>query len=147
MVADSLSRDTHLSEAQVIAMLKAYSPPLLPANLQILPLSKQITSWIASLAQLTTKTRELQWGHTPSTIAAGVSGWSLCPKSHQTIPTFSTSPKTNETQSSVCSWIQSAMENSHLHDSIPSRATLQERPPIMYQRSYQQVVGSIPEKH
>jgi hypothetical protein len=147
MVADSLSRDTDLSDEQPISMLKAYSPPLLPANIQILPLSTQTTSWIASLTPLAPKTRELQWAHTPSTIAAGVSGWNSCPESHQTTPIFSASPKTRETPLSVCSWIQCTMENSRLNDSLPSRATLRDRPSIMYRRSYRQVVGSTQEKH
>jgi hypothetical protein len=60
IIADSLSRDTHLSQKQHFALLTSTSPPLLPHNFQIIPLSPQIISWIDSLvAQLQLKKREL----------------------------------------------------------------------------------------
>jgi hypothetical protein len=139
-IADMLSRDTNLSDEQLITLINTYSPPLLPQHIQLCPLSKRITSWIDSLAQSAPKMRELRWQHTPSTIAAGVSGWNFCQKSQQTIPTLTISRKTNETQSYVSSWIQSKMENS-INNQDLSKAQLRERMPIMWQRSSQLVVG------
>jgi hypothetical protein len=146
IVADSLSRDTHLKDGQLLTLLTTTSPSLLPKNAQILPLSNQITSWITSLAQLPHKSRELRWQHTPSTLAAGITGWNYCQKSQQMIPTLTNSHKTNETQSSVSSWIQSVMENSHHTISIPSEAALRDRLQTMWLRRSNQVVGQIPER-
>jgi hypothetical protein len=140
IIADILSRDTHLNDEQLIAFITTYSPPLLPHNIKLCPLSKQITSWIDSLVQLAPKMRELQWQHTPSTHAAGISGWTFCQKSQQMIPILTNSHPTNETQSYVCSWIQSRMENSTNNNDL-SKAQLRERMPTMWQRSSQLVVG------
>lgn len=141
IIADSLSRDTHLSDQQILALFDAYSPPLLPNNPQIYPLSNQTISWIASLAQLAPKMRELQWTHTPSTLAAGVSGWNSCPRSHQMTPILKNSPKNNATLSSVSLWIQSKMVNSQTDNRIPSEAQLRERPQTMWLRPSRVVVG------
>ncbi|KAL9189303.1 hypothetical protein ACHAXT_011793 [Thalassiosira profunda] len=51
VVADSLSRDFHLSHSKLTAMLYAAQPPYLPPQLSIVPLPPTITSWIGSLAQ------------------------------------------------------------------------------------------------
>jgi hypothetical protein len=101
IVADSLSRNTHLNNEQLLALLTTASPSLLPKNAQILPLSNQITSWIALLAQLPHKNRELRWQHTPSSLAAGITGWTFCQRSQQMIPTLTNSHKTKEAQSCV----------------------------------------------
>ena len=96
-IADSLSRDTHLTDEQLFNLWQTTSPPLLPEHPQILPLSSQTISWIDSLAQLTPKTWELLWTHIPSTLAAGESGTNSLKRSQQTINTSTDSHKTNET--------------------------------------------------
>jgi hypothetical protein len=143
-IADILSRDTHLTDQQVIALINTYSPPLLPKNFKLFPLSDLIISWIDSLVPLAPKTRELLWQHTPSTYAAGISGWNFCQKSQQMIPILTNLHKTNETQSFVSSWIQSRMENLTDNQDL-LKAQLQERMPTMWQRSSQLVVGRIPD--
>ena len=140
VIADSLSRDTHLNRNEHSLLLQNHSHPLNPMSHQILPLSNQITSWIASLARSQPKKRELQWAHTPSTLAAGTSGNTSSEKSQPTTSTSSTSPKTSVTQSSLCSWIQSKMENSTNNNEL-SKAILRDRPPIMYARLSNLVVG------
>ncbi|KAL9178371.1 LOW QUALITY PROTEIN: hypothetical protein ACHAXT_000018 [Thalassiosira profunda] len=46
VVADSLSRDFHLSHSKLTAMLYAAQPPYLPPQLSIVPLPPTIASWI-----------------------------------------------------------------------------------------------------
>ena len=140
VIADSLSRDTHLSTDEHTNLIQSTSHVLNPPNSKISPLSSQITSWIASLAQLQLKKRELRWEHTPSTLAAGESGKNSSKISHQKTHTSHPSPKISETQSYLFSWIQSKMENSTDRKKL-SKAQLRERPQIMYRRSYNLVVG------
>ena len=140
VIADSLSRDTHLTIEEHTHLLELTDHPLKPQLFQISHLSDPIISWIGSLAQYQHKKRELLWQHTPSTIAAGPSGLPSSKKSQQQTHTSSTSPKTNATQSSLSSWIQSRMENSTNTTSLSS-AQLRNRPPIMYVRSSNLVVG------
>jgi len=76
-IADSLSRAFHLTDKQLIALFEHTKPPYLPPQkMKIIKLPEELTSWIASLAQLTTKTRELKWARTKSTLAHGIIGWS-----------------------------------------------------------------------
>ena len=141
VIADSLSRDTHLPIDSLREIFtNSLTHPLKPENIQISPLSNPTTSWIGSLAQLQHKKRELLWQHTPSTIGAGKFGPSSSPKSLPTTTTSATSHKTNETPSSLYSWIQSRMVNS-TETKVPSKAQLRERPQIMYQRLSNLVVG------
>jgi hypothetical protein len=146
-VADSLSRDTHLSTSQLTNLFHQTNPILLPTKFQIHHHSDQITSWVASLVQLTPKKRELRWAHTPSTLAAGTSGSHSSPESQQTTLTSSTSRNNNEIQSSVCSWIQSNMANTQNDRSVPSKAQLRTRPQTMWLRSSNLVVGQTHEPH
>eukprot|EP00956_Cyclotella_meneghiniana_P032130 scaffold86951_cov48-Cyclotella_meneghiniana.AAC.2 len=142
--ADSLSRDTHLPPEELIKRFKSLTHPLKPSHMQISPLSNQTTSWIDSLARLSPKKRELLWQHTPSTIGAGTFGANSSQKSQPTTTTSVNSPKTNETQSSLYSWIQSRMVSS-TKTRVPSKAVLRERPQIMYQRLSSLVVGQTPD--
>ena len=141
VIADSLSRDTHLSIESLTDIFKnSLTHPLKPENIQISPLSSQLTSWIGSLARLQHKKRELLWQHTPSTVGAGKYGQNSSRKSQPTTTTSATSPKTNETLSSLYSWIQSRMENS-AETKVPSKVQLRERPQTMYRRLSNLVVG------
>eukprot|EP00956_Cyclotella_meneghiniana_P033327 scaffold95026_cov46-Cyclotella_meneghiniana.AAC.2 len=141
VIADSLSRDTHLSTEELTALFtNSLSHPLKPKHFKISLLSNQLISWIDSLAQLSPKKRELLWQHTPSTIGAGTCGDNSCGKYQQKTNILANSPKISETQSLLYSWIQSKMENS-ANKKIPSKVTLRERPPIMYQRLSSLVVG------
>lgn len=74
-VADSLSRDFHLNDEQLLSLLKHACPHLSPSNSQVISLPTHLSSWIGSLAQLQPKKRELVWRPKQSTIAAGVTGW------------------------------------------------------------------------
>ncbi len=141
VVADSLSRDHHLTDTQITSLITNCDSPIAPKLPQLINLSSQTTSWIASLAQLTPKKRELQWQPTISTLAAGVSGWNSTNESHQLTPIWTTSHKGNEMSSYVSLWIQSEMENLLPQTSTPSRARLRDRPETMWRRQSSLVVG------
>ena len=52
VVTDCLSRDFHLSDAQITAMLTSVHPSLTNLGIKIVQVPEEVTSWIASLAQL-----------------------------------------------------------------------------------------------
>jgi len=56
-VADSLSRDFHLSNEQLLSLLNHTCPHLLPSNPQVSSLPTHLSLWIGSLAQLQPKKR------------------------------------------------------------------------------------------
>lgn len=86
-MADSLSRDVHLDNDELLSLFSHACPHLLPENHQITSLPIQISSWIGTLAQLQPKKRELTWQ----------------PKS--TIPISRTSPPSTKPESSAPSWM------------------------------------------
>ena len=51
VVTDSFSRDFHLSNDQLIAMLTSLHPSLSPSQIKLVDPPPEITSWIASLAR------------------------------------------------------------------------------------------------
>lgn len=144
IIADILSRDIHFSDHEILSLLHAINPPLMPQNPRIVTLSNHHTSWIAGLAQLAPKKRELSWKHIPSTYAAGVSGWSFCEKSGLLIPTWTTSIPSIDRDSSAPSWITSD-EDTSTEDPIPLRAVPRDRPSTMWQRPSFRVVGKTPD--
>jgi hypothetical protein len=48
-VADSLSRDFHLDDAEITKHLRSSFPSQLPPHFQVVPLPKEIESWLTSL--------------------------------------------------------------------------------------------------
>ena len=50
IVADSLSRDFHLTDAQLVALLTSLNSSPLTPPLQIVPVPDELTSWISKLA-------------------------------------------------------------------------------------------------
>ena len=139
-VPDCLSRDFHLSDLKLLSLLKSTCSHLLPENPQIITLPSQITSKIAMLAQLSPNQRELNCRPTPSTIAAGVDGWSSAKTEGSLLtPIWKTSPPSIGPVSYVPSWTQFGKENSH--PKIPLRETLRSRPSTMWLRPSSQVEG------
>jgi hypothetical protein len=88
--ADLLSRDHHLTDKQITSLITNCDSPIAPKLPQLINLLSQTTSWIASLAQLTPKKRELQWQPTISKLATGVSGWNSTNESPQLTPIWTT---------------------------------------------------------
>jgi hypothetical protein len=144
VIADSLSRDFHLTNNQLISLFEHIKSPCLPnKKMTIIDLPEEITSWIASLAQLQPKKRELSWGHTPSTLALGILGWSGSTTSEQMTPYFKNSTHQNEYASCAPSYTPSDEETS-LPTGIQLKGIQRRRPSITWRRPSSQVVGSTP---
>ncbi|KAL9178537.1 hypothetical protein ACHAXT_001875 [Thalassiosira profunda] len=113
-VADSLSRDHHLTDTKLLSLLQTTVPHLLPPNPQIITLSDQIISKIAGLAHLEPKKRELNWRLTPSTLAVGVTGWNSSPSKPNSAPTptWTGTPPSIEPVSYAPSWMTCAAGSS-----------------------------------
>lgn len=145
VVADSLSRDFHLSNKQLISMLYAVNPPFLPKQMNIVPLPNEITSWIGSLALKQHKRKVLPERHTKSTIARGVCGWTSNADATQITPIWTDSNLPTKYSSSELSCTLSELELL-THKADKSRQTLRKRPSITWQRKLLQVVGQTQPK-
>jgi hypothetical protein len=139
-VADSLSRDFHLTDAKLMCLLHScVAPELLPRNPQLISLPTALTSWIASLALLQPKKRELRWQPKPSTIAAGVAGWNFASGPKSPVPIWKDTPPSIKPESYAHSWTEFGVGSSRAR--IPLRETPRERPSTMWQRQSNLVVG------
>lgn len=143
-VADSLSRDFHLNNDQLLSLLNLTCPHLLPPNPQVISLPTHLSSWIGSLAQLQPKKRELDWRRKPSTIAAGVTGWTSLDDQTSPIPILKTTHQLIAPESSAPSWMLTDMDCSVAK--IPLRETPRPRPQNMWLRPSERVVGSTQEQ-
>ena len=139
-VADCLSRDFHLSNDELIAMLFDSKPIYLPKQMEIEELPREITSWVASLAQETPTREELPQRHTPSTLALGVSGWSSKRDAGSKIPIWKDSSHKNAYASSEHSSTQLDVETL-IHDPSKFKGPLRDRPSVMWHRPLFRVVG------
>ena len=73
-IADSLSRDHHLSNKQLTLLFKTLLPSQTPQNFVISPLPKEISSWVLSLSRLSTKMQGLLPPPTKSKAGALIDG-------------------------------------------------------------------------
>jgi hypothetical protein len=145
VVADSLSRDFHLSNKQLISMIYTVNPPFLPQQMNILPLPKEIISWIGSLAQKQHKRKVLPERHTKSTIARGVCGWTSNTDATKITPIWTDSTLPTKYSSSELSCTLSGLELLTL-TANKSQQPLRERPSVTWQRKLLQVVGQTQPK-
>ena len=77
-IADSLSRDHHLTDAVLTTAFHSLLPLQTPKNFKIPPIPNAITSWLASLSRLATKKEDLQAHRSNSKLGAlidGVDSW------------------------------------------------------------------------
>ena len=140
VIADSLSRDFHLSNAKLISMLFATNPPLLPPQMSIEPLPPDVTSWIGSLARKRPKRKVLPQTRTPSTLAAGVTGWTSKNNAASPTPIWTTSdhPKRYSSSALSCTPFDAARL---VHDEHAFQGPLVARPSATWQRPLLTVVG------
>ena len=144
VVADSLSRDFHLSDGQIVSMLTSLHPSLSPSQIKIVQLPEKYTSRIASMAQRWPGKKESPKAPIKSTIAAGVAGWiSSEGSATNTLPTpiWRNSLIPSGSASAVLSCMRSGEETL---DDVKSRGELPARPSTMWRRSLWRVVGSAP---
>ena len=140
-IADSLSRDSHLSDAQLIALFDHTKPPYYPKKqMKIIKIPEETILWIASLARLRTKKRECNWGRTPSTLGRGIVGWSGSSTSEPMTPIFNNSHVPKEYEQCAPSCTPSEEEIS-LPAGLRLKAKQRKRPSIMWRRPSLQVMG------
>ena len=143
-IADSLSRDFHLSNEQLTSLYETARPPYYPLKqIKIIALPVEITSWIASLAQLRPKKRELKWRRTPSSLARGITGWSGSKKwgKEKLTPILDVAALKIKYASFADSYMQQESEIS-LPPGVKLKGRARKRPLITWLRPSLQVVGS-----
>lgn len=145
VIADSLSRDFHLTNKQLISMLYSVNPPFLPKQMHIEPLPKEIISWIGSLALKQHKRKVLPERHTKSTLARGISGWTSNADATHITPTWTDSTLPTKYSSSELSCTLSGLELL-THKANKSQEPLRERPSVTWRRKLLQVVGQTQPK-
>lgn len=145
VVADCLSRDFHLSNSKLTAMLYHANPPYLPPQLTIVPLPPTIISWIGSLARNQPKRKALPFKRTASTLAAGVSGWTSNNDAASPIPIWTTATHPEKYSSSALSCTPSAVEHL-IHNPDAFQGPLRARPSTMWQRPLFRAVGQTHRK-
>mmetsp|Transcript_13498 Transcript_13498/g.31904 ORF Transcript_13498/g.31904 Transcript_13498/m.31904 type:complete len:142 (-) Transcript_13498:825-1250(-) len=85
VVTDCLSRDFHLSDAQLITMLTSIDDSLSPDMLKIVQVPDDLISWISKLERFAPDRLESPKAPIPSALAAGLSGWSSSSGSNTTM--------------------------------------------------------------
>ena len=144
IIADSLSRDFHLSDKQLISMLTSLHPSLSPSQIKMVPPLTEIISWIASMAQRWPGKRESPKVPTRSKIAAGISGWDSNTASSSMTPIWKNSTVQEKYGSAVLSCMQcDEVILGEVDPKSSSKAPLRERPLTMWQRDLYQVVGAV----
>jgi hypothetical protein len=99
-VTDSLSRDHHLTDLQLSYLLRLKYPQQVPKHFKIVPLPKDIISWLtSSLLKLPVKP-QLQERHTPTKIELSEDGQNILSQlDSETMSSWMASQDTNETSS------------------------------------------------
>ena len=77
-IADSLSRDQHLSDTQLTDIFKFLLPQQTPTNFKIYPIPTEITSWICSLSRSLTKTQAWPQQQIKSKLGVLINGEDSC---------------------------------------------------------------------
>jgi len=114
-VADSLSRDFHLSDETLTLLLQHVVPQQLPTSFVIKPLPKEIVSFIASVLLCSKQTTVLSETPTRSVTATGVAGKNfLAALGSSTTPSSPITPAINDTASLLPSPAPSEIEPSAL---------------------------------
>ena len=144
VVADSLSRDFHLSNGELIAMLTSIHPSFSPAHIKILELPNEHISWIASMAQKWPGNRELPSQLIKSEIARGIVGWNATNESASRMtPVWrnEATPRSFESAVLSCTQFEKDIFVEAECNSNESWRTRLERPSMMWQRPSSQVIG------
>ena len=143
VVTDCLSRDFHLSDVQITAMLTSVHPFLENLEIKIVQVPDEVTSWIASLAQLKPVLSGSLEARSPSTLAAGISGWTSSTGSTSTMtPIWRNSAHPTSYASAVLSSMQDVEVTLGEPDPLgKSPLPLPSRPSIMWRRPSSQILG------
>ena len=77
VIADCLSRDTHLSDPDLIHLLSSFFPPQSTPRFKRVPIPSVISEWVRSILRLLPKREQTLERHRNSGLEIGVSGRSL----------------------------------------------------------------------
>ena len=89
-LVDSLSRDHHLSPHELTSLVSRKIPQQLPRHFRIVPIPREVGSWICSLLAKMPEQKDRHKPQRMSDIAAGIDGSDFCGKS--IYPTTHSSP-------------------------------------------------------
>ena len=73
-VADSLSRDFHLTDNKLISYLCHHFPSQIPSRFKIILLPNEIVSWLTSMLQLFPVNKRFREEHIPTKLSPGNDG-------------------------------------------------------------------------
>ena len=111
-VADSLSRDFHLTDADLTTYLLTHVPEQVPKDFNIAPLPKEIVSWLTLLLRKLPVNELWREKHTTTKLGHGDDGPTTVGRSDsETTYSSNHSPETNESECSAPSPWLSANEN------------------------------------
>jgi len=101
-VADSLSRDMHLSDETLVSLLRTTFPTQVPSHFKIVPLPNEIVSWLTSLLLQLPVKEQFKEEHMPTKLDHGHDGPTTShPSDLEPIPSWKASPERIEPSSSA----------------------------------------------
>jgi hypothetical protein len=106
-VADSLSRDFHLNDDDLTSLLRSLYPEQLPLHFEIVPLPKEISSWLTSLLQKLPVKEQLREVHTKAKhdLGGGTSNTSTQSDSQVTLSSTSSIEDNATTSCAALPWL------------------------------------------
>jgi hypothetical protein len=145
VIADCLSRDTHLSDTDRIALLSSFFQPQDMPCFRRVTVPKEISEWVCSILQLLPKRTQTLERHTTSGLQIGISGRSsLSDSARQAIDTWQLFPEWESRQSSEPLQLSS---DKHYTRAADLREWLQAQSSVplqMYHRDSSQLDALIP---
>ena len=142
VVADSLSRDDDRTDDELTFILKTFCPEQVPSHFRIVPLPKEITSWLTSVLRKLPVREQLREEHTRTKLGRGTDGVSTqkCVDSKTT----STLTTANDTSESECSEVSPKPCEKHdfpVHHIKPWLKQQSEMPSHMWLRPLGTTIG------
>jgi hypothetical protein len=96
IIADALSREIHLTDTQLISLLRTSVPTQVPSNFKIVPLPSEISSWLTSLLLKLPVQEQFKEEHTLTTLDHGNDGQTTWhPSDSETISSSNLSTQSN----------------------------------------------------
>ena len=143
VITDSFSRDFHLQDDQLVAMLTSLDSSFSPSMIKIVPVPDELISWISTLEQLAPERMESPKARSPSSLAAGLSGWNSSnePNTPMT-PSWRPSITLNDYACAVLSCMQKdEVILGEVDPHSKSQRELRARPSIMWRRPSSPIIS------
>ena len=144
--ADSLSRDFHLSDKNIISLIKSFAPPSqVPQNLHLVPLDPAISCWIASTLESMPQSKESIPQPSPSSLALSSNSKSSSKKeTSSTMSSLKTTHVHNDNSLLLASHTQSETTSPAAQTKKPYLAALSAPPSPMWFRPSGRTYGLTP---